>query len=251
MYIYHYSFSWAFWGDDLETVRDNPSFEIELNEMIYQLEATFNAKFPTGYNPHVQCIRPTLDNFEYIHRPLVIYIINFVFTHIFDYLFLELYGKFQKYGADSKPGVRWGMLFNIFKKNTNYYYYYYYSWWQPRQQSLTIDNRDNENKFENDNKNNNPQHQHLTYWYRKGSMESSSSSSSSTTPIIFIHGIGTGLHLYVDFIRRITFLERPVFCIELPYVASRLVEHVCTIKTSIFFFGNHHKLNKIHFYTHI
>ena len=211
--------------------------------MIYQLEATFNAKFPTGYNPHIQCIRPTLDNFEYIHRPFVIYIINFVLTHIFDYLFLELFGKFQRYGADSKPGVRWGMLFNIFKKNTNYYYY---PLWQRGQQSLTIDDRDNENKLETNNKNNNRQHQHqhLTYWYRKGtSLSSSSSSSTATTPIIFIHGIGTGLHLYVDFIRRIIFLERPVFCIELPYVASRLVEHVCIMKC---FFGDHYKLKQTH-----
>ncbi|KAG2215028.1 hypothetical protein INT45_010273, partial [Circinella minor] len=207
--------SWVFWGDDLKIVQKNPSFENELNGMIYHMETTFNIQFPTGYNSHVQCIRPTMDHFEYIHRPLLFYIINFIFTHIFDYLFLERFGQFRKYGVDhNKPGVRWGYFFYIFKKRTHDYYY---SWWLKKQQSFTLNDKENHH------------HQHLTYWYRKGR----TTSTSTTTPIIFIHGIGTGLHLYMDFIRRMTTLECPLFCIELPYVSTRLVEHVPTPKETV------------------
>ncbi|KAG2210626.1 hypothetical protein INT45_010627, partial [Circinella minor] len=173
-------FSWVFWGDDLKIVQKDPSFENELNGMIYHMETTFSIQIPTDYNSHVQCIRPTmLDHFEYIHRPLLFYIINFIFTHIFDYLFLERFAQFCKYGVDNnKPGVRWGYFFYIFKKRTHNYYY---SWWLQKQQSFTLIDKENNH------------HQHLTYWYRKGR---TISTSTSTTPIIFIHGTGTGLHLY-------------------------------------------------------
>ncbi|KAG2216640.1 hypothetical protein INT45_013230 [Circinella minor] len=149
------------------------------------METTFSIQFPTGYNSHVHYIRPTMDHFEYIHRPLLFYIINFIFTHIFDYLFLEHFGQFRKYGIDhNKPGE-------------------------------------------------NHHHQHLTYWYRKG-RTTSTTTTTTTTPIIFIHGIGTGLHLYMNFIRRMTTLEcLLIFCIEIPHVSTRLVEHVPTPKERV------------------
>ncbi|KAI9259608.1 Alpha/Beta hydrolase protein [Phascolomyces articulosus] len=194
--------AWAFWGEDLETVQSNVIYAAELEKMVHNLEVIFSVKFPTGYNPHVQCIRPPLDSFKYIHRPLILYLGNFVFTTLFNYLFLEKFAKFRSYGTD-RPGVRWGSLFNLFLSTTS---------------TAT----------------NTAKHQHLVYWYREGKRTPSTNSyDNNITPIIFIHGIGTGLHLYMDFIRRIISLEQPVFCIELPHVSSRLVEHIPTPQETV------------------
>ncbi|KAI9476615.1 Alpha/Beta hydrolase protein [Zychaea mexicana] len=193
--------SWAFWCDSTENVRMVDTFAAELEWMIHTIEVMFKVKFPKGYNPHIRCIRPTLDSFSYVHRPLIAYAFNYLMTGTFNLLFLEMFAGYRRYGSN-RPGIRWGMLFHLFS-------------------SPPLRTTHSQTVKHSLGSTDDTQHYHLAYWYRKGK-------AASTTPILFIHGIGTGLNVYAEFIHRITALDRPVFCIELPHVSSRLVEHVPT-----------------------
>ncbi|KAI8142749.1 Alpha/Beta hydrolase protein [Fennellomyces sp. T-0311] len=179
-------FAWAFWCEHIDHVDEAVALEIEW--MIKTMEVRYNIKFADGYNSRIRCIRPTLDEFDFVHRPLLLYIANFAFTGIFNTAFLRAYGKFRRYGCNL-PGVRWGGIFSLlFMKK------------QPTPDAN--------------------QHKHLSYWYREATIP------TKPTPIVFVHGIGTGLPVYAEFVHRLCQLGRPLFCVELPYVSSRLVEHV-------------------------
>ncbi|KAL1918359.1 uncharacterized protein VTP21DRAFT_3019 [Calcarisporiella thermophila] len=59
--------------------------------------------------------------------------------------------------------------------------------------------------------------QSQTYWYLKPS-----TSTQQQKPIVFIHGLGVGIVMYLNFIRKMRTLGHPIFIVELPYVSMRL-----------------------------
>lgn len=65
----------------------------------------------------------------------------------------------------------------------------------------------------------------ICYWFRDG--------DRSKKPIVFVHGIGPGLLLYLRLVYQLVALGAPVFCVELPYVAMRCVEDVPTMQETV------------------
>ncbi|KAI8070324.1 Alpha/Beta hydrolase protein [Gongronella butleri] len=57
--------------------------------------------------------------------------------------------------------------------------------------------------------------------------------SNSKTPIVFIHGIGAGLMCYLELIWHMTRMDRPFFCIELPFVSMHMVDDVPDADTMV------------------
>ncbi|KAJ3023907.1 UNVERIFIED_CONTAM: hypothetical protein HDU68_008415 [Siphonaria sp. JEL0065] len=59
---------------------------------------------------------------------------------------------------------------------------------------------------------------------------------SSGLPIVFFHGIGCGLFPYAQFIKELVYhaADSPIFLVELPFVAMRLVDHVPSMEQTIF-----------------
>jgi pimeloyl-ACP methyl ester carboxylesterase len=58
----------------------------------------------------------------------------------------------------------------------------------------------------------------LDYWIRIPDSED----ARRRTPIIFVHGIGVGLVMYLNLIRALVTNDCPVVCIELPFISSKL-----------------------------
>lgn len=177
--------------EQLDHVLLNEEWAQEIDWMINTIEKDFNIKFPMGYNQDIQCIRPSFDPVQSLHRPLALYLANYVMTCMFNRVLLEWFWQFKQGGTDL-PGVMWGHFLSPFH--------------QPPSKS-----DESNTKFN-----------HLVYWY----LVSSSHQTTHEVPIVFVHGIGAGLSVYAEFIHRLVRLGRPIFCVELPYVSMRMVEHV-------------------------
>ncbi|KAI8971197.1 Alpha/Beta hydrolase protein [Pilobolus umbonatus] len=65
----------------------------------------------------------------------------------------------------------------------------------------------------------------ISYWYRP--------SDQQVTPVVFIHGIGTGLLGYIEFLHQLLHMNRPVFFVELPYVSMRMVDSVPSARETV------------------
>ncbi|CDH50967.1 transcription initiation protein spt5 protein [Lichtheimia corymbifera JMRC:FSU:9682] len=191
-------FAWAFWVEQLDHVLSNKEWAQEIEWMINTIEKDFDIEFPKGYNDNIQCIRPSFDPVQSLHRPLALYLANYVMTCVFNRVLLEWFWQFERGGTDL-PGVMWGHLLRPF--------------YQPPPMSDT-------NKFN-----------HLVYWSLVPS--SSHHQTSREIPIVFVHGIGAGLTVYAEFIHRLVRLGRPIFCVELPYVSMRMVEHIPTPEETV------------------
>lgn len=177
--------------EQLDHVLLNEEWAQEIDWMINTIEKDFNITFPMGYNQDIQCIRPSFDPVQSLHRPLAFYLANYVMTCMFNRVMLEWFWQFKQGGTDL-PGVMWGHLLSPFH--------------QPPSKSDQSNTKFN----------------HLVYWY----LVPSSHQTTHEVPIVFIHGIGAGLSVYAEFIHRLVRLGRPIFCVELPYVSMRMVEHV-------------------------
>ncbi|KAI8066282.1 Alpha/Beta hydrolase protein [Gilbertella persicaria] len=152
--------------------------------MIRTTEAHFNSTLPNGLNTELECIRLNLDPVHAIHRPLVVYISVYLATQLFNLVFLKWCWGFTS--NDSISGL----------------------WGGPLQY---IDSLLNNTCSDGINK--------ITYWYRKPSTQ------TSKTPIVFIHGIGAGVICYAEWIYQLLcHFDRPVFLVELPYVAMHMVD---------------------------
>ncbi|ORX62656.1 alpha/beta-hydrolase [Hesseltinella vesiculosa] len=60
----------------------------------------------------------------------------------------------------------------------------------------------------------------LHYWYRPAKPD------TTATPLVFIHGIGAGLMCYAEWVFHLTRMDRPIYCVELPFVSMHMVDHV-------------------------
>ncbi|KAI9318690.1 hypothetical protein BX666DRAFT_1855065 [Dichotomocladium elegans] len=66
----------------------------------------------------------------------------------------------------------------------------------------------------------------LCYWFRDG--------DRTKKPVVFVHGIGPGFMPYLFFLYNLLRLTpAPVFCVELPHVAMRGIEHSPTMQDTV------------------
>lgn len=192
-------FAWAFWSQSLDQVRAKPAWANELAWMVKTTESHFGVQFESGISQDVKCIRLNLDPVNAIHRPFIFYIIIYIATLIVN-VFLRMQG-FKR--CDLPYSVSWGGIFGFDPASL------WKSIWHD------VDNSET-NK--------------IVYWYKASS--DGPDGSNPATPIVFIHGIG-GMLFYVDFIRRLTALNRPVFCVELPYVSMHQIDTVPTTSETV------------------
>jgi len=192
-------FAWAFWNQSLDQVRAKPAWANELAWMVKTTESHFGVQFESGISQDVKCIRLNLDPVNASHRPFIFYIIIYIATLIVN-VFLRMQG-FKR--CDLPYSVSWGGIFGFDPASL------WKSIWHD------VDNSET-NK--------------IVYWYKASS--DGPDGSNPATPIVFIHGVG-GMLFYVDFIRRLTALNRPVFCVELPYVSMHRIDTVPTTSETV------------------
>jgi pimeloyl-ACP methyl ester carboxylesterase len=74
----------------------------------------------------------------------------------------------------------------------------------------------------------------ISYWYYNPSDNALlKKNHQKQQPIVFIHGIGCGICVYSNFIRKLYKLNRPLFLVELPHVSMRMVEDVPTMEETV------------------
>ncbi|KAG2188279.1 hypothetical protein INT44_001032, partial [Umbelopsis vinacea] len=209
-------FAWAFWSRPLEIVKSKRTWSNELAWMVKTAETHFGVHFEDGISPEIKCIRLSLDPVNAIHRPLIFYVIIYMATMIVN-LFLRLQG-YQR--CNLPYSLSWGGVFGFDPAML----------WK----SIWRDQTDDAMKK-------------VVYWYK-----APPPTSTRETPIVFIHGIG-GMLFYSDIIRRLTALDRPIFCVELPYVSMHQVEVVPTTTETVNEISemlDHHGYKKAVFVSH-
>ncbi|KAI9302793.1 Alpha/Beta hydrolase protein [Cunninghamella echinulata] len=232
-------FSWAFWDDDISTVRKDPKKANEIDWMINTYETTFDLKLKEGYNDKVQCVRLTLDPVQAFHRPLFIYLSIYLCNMVFNNICLKWLWKFNCYESDTTQLI-WGGLLHLIHHSM--------LWLIDQYQQFQGKGRHGMIKKQKQSTYTVPD-QKIVYWYRDplaiqkqqaaSSYNNNNKKTTSTikdinnnnmvdnkTPIVFIHGIGAGLICYIQFIYHLVKFDRPMFCVELPFVAMRMVDQV-------------------------
>lgn len=81
--------AWAFWHEHLDIVQQNPQWRDEIEWMLTTAESKFNMIFPPGFNQQLRCIRLHLDPVQATHRPLLIYVLIYIITLLFNLIFLQ------------------------------------------------------------------------------------------------------------------------------------------------------------------
>jgi pimeloyl-ACP methyl ester carboxylesterase len=168
--------------------------------MLSTAEDWFHITFTKGVNPNLECIRLNLDPVQAIHRPLLLYVALYLVTCAFNILFLRKIWGFQHVGAMA-PGVLWGGALEMFENSLQSFKAAFVL---PPKEDITT-KKTSKTKL-------------ISYWYR--------STTEQKTPLVFIHGIGAGMMCYAEFIHRLSHSDRPIFLVELPYVAMRMVDNV-------------------------
>jgi pimeloyl-ACP methyl ester carboxylesterase len=166
--------------------------------MISTAEEWFHVTFTKGLNPNLECIRLNLDPVQAVHRPLLVYVVLYLVTCTFNILLLQKVWGFTHAGTMA-PGVLWGGALQMFENGLQSFKAAFI---MPVEDITTKPTR---GKL-------------ISYWYR--------STSEKKTPLVFIHGIGAGVICYAEFIHQLSHLDRPIFLVELPYVAMRMVDNV-------------------------
>lgn len=192
-------FAWAFWHENLELVRLDQAWSNEIEWMLNSAEEWFGVKFPQGQNKELQCIRLNLDPVHACHRPLIVYVGLYVLSMVFNYVFLQWMLSFTAYDTTS-PGVVWGGILG----HLHYAIQYtkaclFKSEKVPDKKQLLP--------------------RAISYFYR-------ASSYNNRTPLVFLHGIGAGVLCYAELIHALVSMDRPIFLVELPYVAMRMVDYI-------------------------
>jgi pimeloyl-ACP methyl ester carboxylesterase len=188
--------------------------------MLTSAEDWFHVDFQAGLNPQLECIRLNLDPVQAYHRPLLVYIILYLTTTIFNIVFLQLIWGFN-YSADddmltTAPGVVWGGTLGRIHDGFNSTKTFLFT------NTTTVPVHDNDEDKVVKLKN-------IAYFYRN--------SNNKKTPIVFIHGIGIGVICYAEFIHQLSKSilvdDRPIFLVELPYVSMHMVDYVPTASETV------------------
>lgn len=168
----------------------NEAWAIEIDWMLSSAEDWFHIKFPPGQNKELQCIRLHLDPVQACHRPLLLYVGVYCLTKLFNLVCLQWAWSFIPSKHTSSNAV-WGGILGLIDDTVQQFF-------EDKKQD----------RFGN-----------LSYFYRP-------SSSNNQTPLVFLHGIGAGVLCYAEFIHYLNRLDRPIFLVELPYVAMHMVDDV-------------------------
>ncbi|CAG8581329.1 12608_t:CDS:2, partial [Dentiscutata erythropus] len=187
--------SWSFFATSLKNIRNHPEYSEEINEIIDLIEKRMNVKFRQGYNPNCECIKLTLDPVQAIPRPFIFYATIFLLSFGFN-TFLKFYG-FEHYGSKN----------NILN-----------GYWSS---TLEFDIHEGYPPSK------------ISYWYYNPHSCFPSRKKGHLKPIVFIHGVGGGLFCYLNFIKKLRKLDRPLFLVELPYVSMQMVEDVPTMEETV------------------
>lgn len=173
----------------------NPDWASEMEWMLTTAEQWYGMEFPRGFNADLECIRLNLDPVEACHRPLLVYLALYLITGVFNVGYLGSVWNFQR-SAHVASGVTWGGVMGVLEDAV-----------YPK----TINHKSR-----------------ISYYYRP-------STNSEATPLVFIHGIGAGVICYAEFIHQLVsnHLDRPIFLVELPYVAMHMVDQVPTAKETV------------------
>ncbi|KAG2181914.1 hypothetical protein INT43_006839, partial [Umbelopsis isabellina] len=189
-------FAWAFWSKPLDQVKRNASWANELDWMVDTAEFHFGVTFEEGISPNVKCIRLNLDPVNAIHRPFIFYTIIYLATQV-----VHLVLRYHGFSRCKLPySISWGSIFGFDPISM------WKSIWQDATDAVS---------------------KKVVYWYRP-----SSTKNVNQTPIVFIHGIG-GMLFYTEFVGRLVALDRPIFCVELPYVSMHQIDIVPTTSETV------------------
>ena len=184
--------------------------------MLTSAEEWFHVEFPKGLNPELECIRLNLDPLEAVHRPLIVYIGLYIITTTFNIVFLQWIWEFSHSGATA-PGIEWGGPLSFVHDIVNRF-----------KKALIKITSNTSAQDANKQYKKQPRLKHLSYWYR-----APSKNSTTRTPLVFVHGIGAGVICYTEFVHQLAHFDRPIFLIELPYVAMHMVDHVPTAAETV------------------
>lgn len=211
-----FRFAWAFWHDHLEVVLQNEAWANEIEWMLASAEDWFQVTFSVGLNSELECIRLNLDPVQAHHRPLLVYVALYLVTSVFNAVFLQLYWGYT-YSADlmhtTTPGVVWGGVLGFIHEAV----YFFKTFLYVNTSTVLPPKNDETVKLKN-----------IAYFYRE-----SPSTQEKKTPLVFLHGIGIGVICYAEFVHQLSKLDRPVFLVELPYVAMHMVDYVPTASETV------------------
>lgn len=199
-------------------MRQTQAWAEEIEWMLSSAEAWFSLEFPPGLNADLQCIRLSLDPVQAYHRPLILYIGIYVLTAVFNTVLLQWTWGFQ-HNDCSSAGIVWGGVLSHVHDAVEYI-----------KASLLLPSANFSSSSSNSNNTKSPSFttaspHRISYYYKNTT--ANNNNSSATTPLVFLHGIGAGLVCYAEFIHQLSRqLNRPIFLVELPYVAMHMVDDV-------------------------
>lgn len=195
----------------MDIVRQNEPWANEIEWMLSTAEDWFHVTFTKGLNPKLECIRLNLDPVQAVHRPLLMYLMLYLVTSVFNVIFLQTIWGFTHAGVMAS-GVVWGGALEMFENTL-----------QSLKAAIVVPHQ----KAETSSTTATPSRDKLiSYWYRSASTEKKS-------PLVFIHGIGAGVMCYAEFIHQLSHSDRPIFLVELPYVAMRMVDKVPSAEETV------------------
>ncbi|KAJ3823628.1 hypothetical protein F5880DRAFT_498512 [Lentinula raphanica] len=186
---------WALFSCDPSNPHVEDSWKDEINAYVARVEEILGRKVEAGKEIKTKALRLTLDEVKMVHRPLVWYMIVALVDFITS---VKLYSLgFRQYAPSNQLPLR---LRNIISPGI----------FPPRffgvfaQPSLSAT-------------------EYFSYWYRPHR-------TSDRDPIVFIHGIGIGLHPYTAFIQDLVRLDpnQGILLVELLPISM----HICSSSTS-------------------
>lgn len=175
-------FLWAFF--DCDHVREDDDIHDELEGYIAKTEAMMGRPLPPGRGDNVKPLRLTLDTIQTQHRSVVWYLIVGLVdavTHA-----RMLWTGFKFYSASSHAN-----LFHAF----------------PPRPLACLERLQRQSPSSE-----------LSYWFRPAVADKS---KSPTLPIVFLHGIGIGLHPYLPFLASLP-ATSPIMALEILPISMRL-----------------------------
>jgi pimeloyl-ACP methyl ester carboxylesterase len=206
---------WAFFGRTIQEVEERQRTRHQLKQMMNMLESKCCYKFPAGYNRNIRTFRLNLDPLHAVHRPWIFYAVVFIIDWLGKML-LRAAG-FQRYGREPRNlatlisgllGTGYGQDLEVLFDGTEH-----------ERQARHYDGSSSSK---------------ITYWYRPGA--ETVDPTKAPLPIVFVHGIGTGLAPYLGFvwnILRAADRSTPCYLIELPHVSMRFHEHAPTVPETV------------------
>lgn len=185
--------SWAFFVEDYEATlkrlsKTDPEkrrqYISELNLMIFYIEKKFKIHFSPGRNTNIECMRLNLDPISPIHKPLIYYLVIWMLNSVAASYYRNFLGmkRFRSI-AESQSLIK------------------FYNTQLERRRELAITKSHDRVK--------------IPYWYRPPK------NGNKENPLLFVHGIGVGLFVYVPLISKLAGrTERPIFVVEMQNVST-------------------------------